>query len=210
VYLCKSVSQLMGFNGYGVRGEMSKTLKFGSLGGLKIMAKPSAFAGFALVWLLFSLIGRKWFKLGAGEAAAGGFFAALVHMLSELWHHAGHATAAKQTGYPMSGVCFVGPLATSLYPPDEPPLPPETHMRRALGGPIASALLALVTGLLALALQRVGGLPLMVAALAFLDNLLVFTLGAFLPLGFTDGDTLRRYLKQMQRPSQWLTVKIDD
>ena len=189
---------------------MNKTLKFGSLGGLKIMAKPSAFIGFALVWLLFSLIGRKWFKLSAGEAAAGGFLAALLHMLSELWHNIGHATAAKQTGYPMSGVCFVGPLATSLYPPDEPPLPPETHIRRALGGPIASGLLALGAGLLALAMQWVGGIPLMVATLAFLDNLLVFTLGAFLPLNFSDGGTLLRYIKQTQRPTQWLTVKIDN
>jgi hypothetical protein len=30
----------------------------------------------------------------------------------------------------------------------------------------------------------------------FLDNLLVFTLGAFLPLGFTDGSTLLRYWPQ--------------
>ncbi|MBK7920605.1 MAG: hypothetical protein IPJ94_31005 [Chloroflexi bacterium] len=46
----------------------------------------------------------------------------------------------------------------------------------------------------------------MVATLTFLDNLLVLTLGAFLPLGFTDGSTLLRYMNQSQRPSRWLTV----
>jgi len=39
-----------------------------------------------------------------------------------------------------------------------------------------------------------------------LDNLLVFTIGAFLPLGFTDGDTLLRYMNTNKRPSHWLTV----
>jgi hypothetical protein len=35
-----------------------------------------------------------------------------------------------------------------------------------------------------------------VAALVLLDNLLVFTLGAFLPLGFTDGSTILRWWRR--------------
>ncbi len=185
---------------------MNKTFRLGSWGGYNFLAKPSALLGFILVWLVFSLVGRKFFKLKPEQAVVGGLLATAVHWFSELWHNVGHAQAAKMTGYPMSGVCFTGPLAASLYPPDEPTLPPEVHVRRALGGPIASAFLALVTGITALVAQTVGGVPLMVATLAFLDNLLVFTLGAFLPLGFTDGSTLLRYLGQTQRPSQWLRV----
>lgn len=185
---------------------MNKTFKLGSIAGLKILVKPTALLSMVLVWAVCSLMGRKLFKLKPEQAVLGGFLAMLLHWLSEFWHHVGHAQAAKQTGYPMSGVCFVGPLASSLYPPEEPTLPPPVHIKRALGGPIASGGLALLTGLLALAAQWVGGVPAMVATLTFLDNLLVLTLGAFVPLGFTDGSTLLRYMNQSQRPSRWLTV----
>lgn len=185
---------------------MNKTFKLGSIAGLKILVKPSAFVSVPLVWLLFALIGRKWFKLKPEQAIVGGFLATALHWFGEIWHNAGHAQAARQTGYPMSGVCFAGPLASSLYPPEEPTLPPQTHVKRALGGPIASGILTVFTGLLAVAMHWVGGVPSMVATLAFLDNLLVYTLGALLPLGFTDGSTLWRYMNVNKRPSQWLTV----
>ena len=47
-----------------------------------------------------------------------------------------------------------------------------------------------MAGGIALALRDAGGVAWWVAVFFFLDNLLVMTLGAFLPLGFTDGDTL--------------------
>ena len=185
---------------------MNKTFKLGSIAGLKLLAKPTVLPSILLVWLLYSLLGRKVFKLKPEQALLGGLLATLLHWFNEFWHNLGHAQAAKQTGYPMSGVCFVGPLGSSLYPPDEPTLPPHVHVRRALGGPIASGILALVTGALALAAHTIGGVPFMAATLTFLDNLLVFTIGAFLPLGFTDGDTLLRYMNTNKRPSHWLTV----
>jgi hypothetical protein len=185
---------------------MNKTFNLGSLASLKILVKPSAIVSMILVWLVYGLIGRKLFKLEPKQAILGGLLATLLHWISEMWHNLGHAQAARQTGYPMSGVCFAGPLASSLYPPQEPTLPPHVHIKRALGGPIASGLLTAVAGLIALALRPVGGIPLMVATLTFLDNLLVLTIGAFLPLGFTDGSTLLRYTNFNKRPSQWLTV----
>jgi hypothetical protein len=81
-------------------------------------------------------------------------------------------------------------LATSVYPRDEGVLTPETHIQRALGGPIFSLLLALAAGLLSLLAMPLGGLPLFLTFFTFLDNVLVFTVGALLPLGFTDGSTL--------------------
>ena len=122
---------------------MNKTFKLGSIAGLKLLAKPTVLPSILLVWLLYSLLGRKVFKLKPEQAILGGFLATLLHWFNEFWHNLGHAQAAKRTGYPMSGVCFVGPLGSSLYPPDEPTLPPHIHVRRALGGPIASGILAL-------------------------------------------------------------------
>jgi hypothetical protein len=90
----------------------------------------------------------------------------------------------------MKGVTFVGPLGVSVYPKNEGILPAETHIQRALGGPVFSFLLTLGMGMAAILLRYVGGLPFFLAVFSFLDNLLVFTIGALLPLDFTDGGTL--------------------
>jgi len=86
-----------------------------------------------------------------------------------------------------------GLLGTSVYPPDEQTLPARIHIRRALGGPTGSLLLSAVAAVTALALRTVGGALWWVAVFFFLDNLVVFTLGAFLPLGFTDGGALLQW-----------------
>ena len=170
-----------------------KTIKLGSLAGLKLMARPSTILGALLLWGLLSWAGGYCLNWGWGTAVLAALIATLLHYLGELWHQLGHAWAAKQAGWPMSGVLFIWALAASLYPSDEPELPARIHIRRALGGPAASLLLTLLAGLLALALRGSDGLLWPLAAFLFLDNLLVFTLGAFLPLGFTDGSALLRY-----------------
>jgi hypothetical protein len=93
----------------------------------------------------------------------------------------------------MSGMRFWWVLAQSIYPSDEQELAPAVHVRRALGGPIMSLGITVIAGISALLLAPAGGLAWMLAMFAFLDSLLVFTLGALLPLGFTDGSTLIRY-----------------
>lgn len=168
-------------------------IRIGSLSGLKIMARPTAVYGFLLLWLIFSLIAWLALDLGGGTAVLTGLIATFLHFFGELWHQLGHAWAARRTGWPMSGVMFVWVLAASLYPRDEPELPARIHIRRALGGPMASFLLAVVMGLVVWAIRPFGGAIWYLALFFFLDNLLVFTLGAFLPLGFTDGSTLLRY-----------------
>ena len=162
---------------------------------LAISAAPSAVGGAAALLVVFSLLGRRVFGLRPGPALAGGALATALHFVSELWHQSGHARAAAHTGYPMSGVHLWGVLGTSLYPPDEPELPSEVHARRALGGPRASAVFAVAGGLVALATRPIGGVAHMVSTLFALENLLVFSAGALVPLPFmeTDGGTLRRH-----------------
>jgi hypothetical protein len=175
--------------------------RLGKVGQLELTADRTAAGGLLLLWAIFSALGLKFFRLRPGAALTGGFLAAALHFLSELWHQSGHARAAEQTGYPMQGVHLRGVLGASLYPDDEPPLPGEIHVERALGGPKASALLAAAGGLLALVARPNGGIAYMVAALLALENLLIFTLGAFIPLPFfeTDGETLRRYLRSHRK-----------
>jgi hypothetical protein len=171
------------------------------MGDLDVTADQTAAFGLLALWALFSLLGVRLFRLRPVAALTGGLLAAVLHFFSELWHQSGHALAAKRTGYRMSGVHIWGVLGTSVYPSDEPALPPEVHVERALGGPRASALLTTLWALLALATRSARGVVYMVATLETLENLLVFTLGAFMPLPFleTDGTVLRKYAVRHRR-----------
>lgn len=175
--------------------SMNKRQKLGTLGKLEITADASAIGGFALLFVVFSLLGAKVFRLKPAPAFAGGFVAAMLHFVAELWHQAGHARAAEETGYPMQGVHLWGVLGTSIYPAGEPDLPAEVHVHRALGGPRASAVLTAAALLVALMVRPVSKLAFMVSSIFAGENLGIFTAGAFLPLPFmeTDGTTLQRY-----------------
>jgi Zn-dependent protease len=165
-------------------------IQLGTVAGLRLSAKRSAVFGFGLLWVLLCGAAILLFQVPIREAIVGGLIAVVLHYCSEIVHNLGHAWAARRTGYPMVGVRLFGVLGMSLYPRDEPPLPADVHIRRALGGPAASLLLTILTAVVALALRSTGGTPWLVAAFVFLENLFVFTLGALLPLGFTDGSTL--------------------
>ena len=174
---------------------MRQRYPIGKIGKLDITADASAAAGGLLLWAFLIAVGRRVFRLRPGAAMAGGLIATGLHFLSELWHQAGHARAAEETGYPMTGVHLWGVLGTSVYPRDEPEVSGEIHVARAMGGPRASARLAVTGGVLALLTWPLGGMAHMVAILFALENWLVFTLGAFIPLPFmeTDGTILQRY-----------------
>ncbi len=179
---------------------MNQSFSIGRLFGLKIRVRPMAFIAAMLLWALFSSLGIKQFRVSPRKAMVGGLTAVLLHYLSDLWHHLGHARAAEITGFPMEGVDFWGPLGTSYYPADEPPLAADIHIQRALGGPIASVLLSVAAGLIWLLLRPLGDVYALVAAFTFIDNSLFLTLGAFLPLGFTDGSTILRWWPQRNKP----------
>lgn len=177
---------------------MNRSFNLGHTFGLQIKVRPTALISALLIWLLVSLLGMKLLKLRPEKAVPGGFLAMLIHFLSEWWHQFGHAQAAEQTGYPMQGMEFIGPIAQSQYPQNEGVLSPEVHIQRALGGPIFSLMLAVVSGLIALALRPLGNPALLLTLFSFADNLLVFTIGALLPLGFTDGSTLLHWSLRRQ------------
>jgi Zn-dependent protease len=175
---------------------MTNTYRLGRLAGLELSYRRSIFPVFIVLWVILSAVGVWILDLPLMSALIGGLVAALLHYGSELWHQLGHAAAARRTGYPMNGVLFWAGLSTSLYPKKEGDLPGRIHIYRALGGPIGSFGLSLAAGLLALALKATGGAAYWAAIFLCLDNLLVFSLGALLPLGFTDGSTLLYWMKK--------------
>jgi hypothetical protein len=171
-------------------------LLLGQVAGLRITAGRSAVVASAVLSLLAGLLGRRQLRTNVAAAAAGGLVVVLVHWLSDLAHQLGHAQAAKKAGYPMTGLRLWGLFSTGQYPPDEPELPARIHVWRALGGPAASITLGLVAAPIALAARR-GSLLQALGLFAFVDNLFVLGLGAFVPLGFTDGSTLLRWAPKL-------------
>ncbi len=178
---------------------MSTKIKLGRIAGLDVHARPSALIAFLIIFLLLSLSAYFLIHLPLSSALAGALVATLLHFGSELWHNLGHAVAARSTGYPMVGILFVGPLAASRYPRDEIELSADIHIRRALGGPTGSLILALVAGAIAIGMSSIGGTGWWVAIFLLFDNLLVFTLGALLPLGFTDGSTFLYWQRKKRK-----------
>ena len=158
------------------------------------IALGSAFVGFTLLWILLAAGAWKFLAQPLLTAVFLGFGGAVLHFAGEVFHQLGHARAARRAGAPMTGVRYWWVLGSSLYPENEAEQPPAVHIRRALGGPVASLWLAAILAGLLLAF-RPGTPAFYLTAFACLENLLVFGLGSFLPLGFTDGSTLIKYWK---------------
>ena len=157
--------------------------------GLRVTAGQSALIGFMVLWFLFAVFANLALELTVPRAAVAGLLAALLYNLSSLIHQIGHSIAARRTGHPMTGVHFTAIMSRSIYPRDEGELPAAIHIRRALGGPIISALVAVIA--LGAALLLPAGTLLYGLVLFFVGcNIVIFVVVAFLPLGFTDGSTL--------------------
>ena len=174
-------------------GNWNRTYTLGKVLGLKVTADTSAFVAGFVFWAILAVIGKEFFALTGPDVVVGGGLLVLLHYVSGFVHQFGHAIAAAQTGHEMTGVHFWLLLTRSIYPANEPRLPAKVHIQRAKGGPIASTILAGILGVLSLLLIPVGGLVLEMVVFLFLDNLLLFTLGAFLPLSFTDGGTFKEW-----------------
>ncbi len=169
-----------------------KEYKLGQATGLTFSVEPAWLLGSLALFVVLSAIAIAVLSLSWGEALSLGLLCVVLHWLAEMLHQLGHARAAHETGHPMIGIRFgtLGLLSTGLYPSEEPPLPAATHIHRALGGPKSSAVFSVIAVILVVALWNTDAILRWGSAFFFLDNLLVLTLGAFLPLGFTDGSTI--------------------
>ncbi len=167
-----------------------RVLPLGRLASLRLSAEPSALLGSLILWAALSAFAVAVLQASPGTAVLFGLLGIVVHWIGEIAHQLGHALAARRTGHPMTGIRLRWLLSTALYPTNEPALPASIHIRRALGGPTMSLAVTLIAAILAVLAQPLGGVVWWLAVFFVLDNLFVFTLGAFLPLGFTDGSTL--------------------
>jgi hypothetical protein len=155
--------------------------------------KPAFFISSLILWAILAGLAAWLGDLSWGQAIVAGLLATCLHWDSEWLHQMGHAWVAKQVGYPMQRIVFSWFLAAGLYPKNERKLPPEIHIKRALGGAPVSFVLALLGWLILTLFQPTGIFGFLVKFYIW-ENFVVFGLGAYLPLGFTDGSTLLEWL----------------
>jgi len=163
---------------------------------LRTTTTPLGLASLAGLALLTGWLAAVTLQLPPGEAALAGLLSALSMFASEWLHQWGHARAARQTGYPMTGMHFFFGFAASQYPPDEPELPARVHLHRALGGWWVNTLIGAALAPLVFYLWPGGGVGAWVAACLAVWNFFVLGLGALVPLYKpfeTDGGTILKY-----------------
>lgn len=164
-----------------------KEYYLGTLAGVKIIIDPIVIVMFFIVWFIFSLLARQ-ANLSRKESILGGFLAALIHWFTEIVHQMGHVWAAKQTGYPMTKIRFMGPFSQTIFPEDEPKLPPDVHIQRALGGPLASFGLSGIAWIILQLLAPIGGLIAWTGRFFFRENFFFGALGTLAPYDITFGN----------------------
>jgi len=171
-----------------------KSIHLGKIFGMQMNLLPVTFLATFLLWMGLSAAA---YVIGSplGESILLGLVAAFLHWTSVLLHHLGHFIASRTAGYPMSGLelGMFGILARDLYPANEPELLPAIHIRRALGGPTVSGLLSVI---FFLQLPLWPGNWYWLGWFILLENLFLFTLQVFIPLGFNDGGTILRNLQK--------------
>ena len=175
---------------------MTAEIRTWQIGEFSFRVQSSVIAGSALLWGLLSLLGWRLLHLPPGDALLLGLLATMAHWILDIIHQLGHAWAARRTGYPMIGIRFWWVLSSSLYPGNEPELPARIHMRRALGGPTLSLVVLILAAVWPWLIWPPQGVLEWLVVFVVADSLLTFTLGALLPLGFTDGSTLLRLWKR--------------
>jgi hypothetical protein len=176
---------------------MTNTVRLGRLFALDMLLQPQSFViGSAVLFATLLAIGAGVFGWPLDRALVTALLCVGLHWLLDIAHNIGHAIAARRTGYPMSGVLLGEKLffGRSLYPASEPTLPARVHITRALGGPILSSAIALVAGIALWLVWRDDSLFKWLCAWCFVESVSIFGPGALMPLGFTDGGTLRTWL----------------
>lgn len=152
--------------------------------GLDITVERTAYKSYAILGLIpvgvlggYATLFRLWNRplrtfgalLGVGVSIAG------YHAFIQLVHQLGHALAARASGYPMTGIRYDYIFTYSTYPKDEPPLPPNVHIQRSLGGLGGTTLMLALTVILWLrGRQQLPRIMRGLLTFLLLDSLLLF------------------------------------
>jgi hypothetical protein len=178
------------------------SFKFGSI---PVSVTRSAVIGTVVLVVILTIAALSLTHLTPLNSFIAAIIGTALHWFGCLVHQYGHFVTAKRTGYPATSARLWTILGTVLYPPNEPVLPPGIHIQRALGGPIASLILAVISGvIITVWLWSISEFSRFVSTFVLIDYIGLFAVGSlFPPLTFsfltTDGGTIWQQVRQMQQ-----------
>jgi hypothetical protein len=171
--------------------------------GVEITLSPWALVAYLALALVCSMLAAVWRDLTWLGSLQAGAWSAVVFFFSDLAHQYGHYRAGRAVGYPFTRLHFHSIFSACIYPADEPPLPPQTHIRRALGGFWINVLLggAFLPYAIMIFFTEGGDVGAWVILFLVVSNILILGFGALLPIDlpgvFTvDGGTIWRYWRE--------------
>jgi hypothetical protein len=195
----------------GVIAAMSQEMSWFKFVDMPVLVRRSAFFGSLLLLIVLIIAAVSLSRLTVLDAILAAIIGVILHWIGVMVHNYGHFFTAKRLGYPSIGVILYLVLGRITYPRDENELPLQIHLRRALGGPLFSLLLAIIaTFLAALWMIPAGGIARFVGYWMVLDYWLVFTIAALVPpLRFSwftnDGGTLWNLLDQSRAQNRQIS-----
>lgn len=175
---------------------------------MPVWVHRSALVGSLIMVIILAGTALALAGLSVQDAVIAAIIALALHWFAVLIHNYGHFAVAKRIGHPSTGLLLRLVFARVNYPDDEGELSPQIHLKRALGGPLFSLILAaLVIPLALLGLIPMGGIEQFLGYWLLFDYGWVFTFGAFLPPmrfeWFTnDGGTILNILDQSREHSR--------
>jgi hypothetical protein len=170
-----------------VDDDSAKTLY--TFNGVPIKAKRPFWLMVGLLWgLLIWLAGKRDPERLWGQRLLVATLSLPLVFIADLGHAMAHTVSAKRAGAPMDEILLSADMPRTLYANND--LPPRTHITRAVGGPIYSAL-GLLTSLLWRSFSPPESLSRELAELSCLSH--GFILSALIPLPIVDGGTILKW-----------------
>ncbi|MEO1290748.1 MAG: hypothetical protein AAFV93_23650 [Chloroflexota bacterium] len=179
---------------------MNKTIFRFKFFDMPVSVARSAQIGTLILLILGTALAIFTTNLTPLDAFIAGILMTIIHWVSDLFHQYGHFVAAKQTGYRSTGTRLWWILGATRYPRNEKKLSHAIHVRRAIGGPIASLIILILFMGLGTALWNYTALSRLLVAWGIFINAVIFVGGALIPLKIggltTDGMILWRAWRQ--------------
>jgi|GEM_PF-2112988 len=181
---------------------MNKTIFRFKFFDMPVSVPRSGLIGSIILDVICTILALIFTNLTPLDALIVGILATSIHWFSDFIHQYGHFFAAKQVGKPATGLRVWWILGTTRYPENEGQLSPQTHAKRAIGGPVASAILLIIFLILWCFFGATGGALQFLLAWGIFINFFVFFAGALTPVSIgwfsTDGATLLQSWQQMR------------
>ena len=157
--------------------------------GVPVKAKPPFYFMVILLWSLLTwLAGRRKPERPFSKKILIGTLSLPLAFIADIGHAMAHTESAKRAGAPMDEILLSADMPRTLYANND--VPPRTHIIRAIGGPIYSAI-GLAISLLWRSFSPPASLSRELADISSFYHGMIF--GCLIPFPIVDGGTILKW-----------------